>query len=642
MSSFGTTARLFGLGLLVAGPAAAQEPFITSAPAQLRTDTPSTSATDWSVRPLFTVGEDVLGYRPPGIPDGIGATRVGPNVRLLVNHELGAPFGYPYTLANGTVLTGARVSFFDVAPGSRQIVGTGLAYHTVVDRAGNVVESARQLNEGSVSTGGDVALEGFDRFCSAALFEGGTHGLVDDVFFTGEETGAALGGIEYALDVRTGVLHAVPWLGRAAWENVALVDAGDPTRVALLLGDDTAPAPLYLYVGIKDYRNDGSFLDRNGLAYGRLYVWVADNGDRTPAQFRGTGQSRTGRFALVDHFQPALAGTYDATTRLGYDALGFASQLQQYALADAAGAFTFSRPEDLAPNPADGTQAVMASTGRGQLFGGVDNWGMTYVLDLDVAALRTDIRIVYDGNDAGAGQFANPDLGLRSPDNLDWASNGKIYVQEDRSVNPATLFGAVSGVQASVWELDPATGALLRIAELDQTALPAGQTTNPTPAAIGEWESSGVLDVTALFAPTAPGELVLVADVQAHATVGVSLGGANQARDLVEGGQLVLLTSRTGATGAAADDAPAFGLRAPAPNPAGGQTELRFSVAEAGPVRLVVYDALGREVARPVDGERAAGAHTVALDTSRLPSGTYLYRLTAGARTATERLAVVR
>ena len=34
--------------------------------------------------------------------------------------------------------------------------------------------------------------------------------------------------------------------------------------------------------------------------------------------------------------------------------------------------------------------------------------------------------------DAGLGQFLHPDMCLRNPDNLDWADNGVIYVQEDR------------------------------------------------------------------------------------------------------------------------------------------------------------------------------------------------------------------
>ena len=52
----------------------------------------------------------------------------------------------------------------------------------VIDRYGEVVTAAAQINEGNAA---DPASEGFDRFCSAYGFEKGTDGLLDDVFFTG-------------------------------------------------------------------------------------------------------------------------------------------------------------------------------------------------------------------------------------------------------------------------------------------------------------------------------------------------------------------------------------------------------------------------------------------------------------------------
>ena len=86
----------------------------------------------------------------------------------------------------------------------------------------------------------------------------------------------------------------------------------------------------------------------------------------------------------------------------------------------------------------------------------------------------------------------------------------------------------------------------------------------------------------------------------------------------------------------------AFGLDAPYPNPAGGRVAVAFAVEEAGPVRLAVYDALGREVAVLVDRAVEAGAHRASLDGGALPTGTYLVRLTAGVQTATRQLTVLR
>ena len=94
---------------------------------------------------------------------------------------------------------------------------------------------------------------------------------------------------------------------------------------------------------------------------------------------------------------------------------------------------------------------------------------------------------------------------------------------------------------------------------------------------------------------------------------------------------------------ARADEAPTsdFGLEN-YPNPFNPTTEIRFTLREAGPVRLVVYDVQGREVGRLVDEALEAGPHAVPFDASGLPTGTYLYRLTAGGLTEAGRMALVK
>ena len=77
------------------------------------------------------------------------------------------------------------------------------------------------------------------------------------------------------------------------------------------------------------------------------------------------------------------------------------------------------------------------------------------------------------------------------------------------------------------------------------------------------------------------------------------------------------------------------------PNPATDAATLRFAVTESGPATLVIYDALGREVARPVDGA-VSGLVEATFDASGLPAGLYVARLTTGAGTETVRLSVVR
>ncbi|MDX1547965.1 MAG: thrombospondin type 3 repeat-containing protein [Rhodothermales bacterium] len=71
----------------------------------------------------------------------------------------------------------------------------------------------------------------------------------------------------------------------------------------------------------------------------------------------------------------------------------------------------------------------------------------------------------------------------------------------------------------------------------------------------------------------------------------------------------------------------AFVLEPNYPNPFNPATTIRFGVPEAAFVRLVVYDVLGREVERLVDGRVEAGMHAVSFEAGSLPSGWYLYRL---------------
>jgi hypothetical protein len=316
-----------------------------------------------------------------------------------------------------------------------------------------------------------------------------------------------------------------------------------------------------MYVGEKDSSEGADFLARNGLSNGKLYTWVPDDdiadtptfideaGEAIdpddapdPFGFNGTGNSESGSWVELDYYRPDLADTAvdtnddgDIQDEMGYDSMGFATQAQQDQLFIDAGGFQFSRPEDVATNPEDGTVAVMASTGRDNRFP-EDSWGTTYEIatefDESGNPLTAQLDILYDGDDAGAGQFESPDFGLRSPDNLDWADDGHIYINEDRSIDD---FGLTSGEEASIWQLDPETGALTRVAQMDRSAVPEGQT-DAEPEDIGAWESSGILDVSTLFGDE-PGTRFIF-DVQAHSLE----DGIIASEGLVEGGQLAFLT----------------------------------------------------------------------------------------------------
>lgn len=136
----------------------------------------------------------------------------------------------------------------------------------------------------------------------------------------------------------------------------------------------------------------------------------------------------------------------------------------------------FPRPEDLHTNPADGLQAVFASTGHATRYP-ADIWGTLYRINVEYAlasrggpVVYASLTIIYDGDVRG-----ERDHGIRSPDNLVWAGDGFVYVQEDRALDAGLSAGEV-GTEASLWKLDPASGETARIAVMRQVLAPAGVT----------------------------------------------------------------------------------------------------------------------------------------------------------------------
>jgi FlgD Ig-like domain len=83
------------------------------------------------------------------------------------------------------------------------------------------------------------------------------------------------------------------------------------------------------------------------------------------------------------------------------------------------------------------------------------------------------------------------------------------------------------------------------------------------------------------------------------------------------------------------------------PNPFNPTTTIGYSVAEAGPVLLDVYDAAGHLVRRLVDGVRGVGSHTATWDGrddsgSAAGSGLYFYRLEVGKVTETRKMVLLK
>jgi hypothetical protein len=81
-----------------------------------------------------------------------------------------------------------------------------------------------------------------------------------------------------------------------------------------------------------------------------------------------------------------------------------------------------------------------------------------------------------------------------------------------------------------------------------------------------------------------------------------------------------------------------FSFALAGPNPIAAQTTLQFALPESETVRVVAYDALGREVAVLYDGPSGVGARRVQVDAGAWAPGVYVLSLEEGDRRATLRV----
>lgn len=86
----------------------------------------------------------------------------------------------------------------------------------------------------------------------------------------------------------------------------------------------------------------------------------------------------------------------------------------------------------------------------------------------------------------------------------------------------------------------------------------------------------------------------------------------------------------------------AFALFQNTPNPFNPVTQIRYTLPQAGQVRLTVYNAIGQEVERLVDSRQEAGRYSVTWDARGWASGVYYYRLEAGTFRDIKRLVLLK
>jgi chitinase len=120
-------------------------------------------------------------------------------------------------------------------------------------------------------------------------------------------------------------------------------------------------------------------------------------------------------------------------------------------------------------------------------------------------------------------------------------------------------------------------------------------------------------------------------------------------QDLINGQQPLLETigkvienSTTDVVSNHAVDAAGFYLYNNYPNPFNPTTNIDYQLPRDGRVKLTVYDVLGNEIKKLVDGYNSKGRHSVSFNASNLASGIYFYQLISNGFFATGKMLLLK
>ena len=111
----------------------------------------------------------------------------------------------------------------------------------------------------------------------------------------------------------------------------------------------------------------------------------------------------------------------------------------------------------------------------------------------------------------------------------------------------------------------------------------------------------------------------------------------------VQGGVPVASNTPTSTETDVDDPVPStFTLEQNYPNPFNPMTTIAYALPVPADVRIDIFDALGREVAKVVSSWQPAGQYAVSFDAKELPSGMYFYRIQAGSFTRVRTMILIK
>jgi hypothetical protein len=473
-------------------------------------------APGWSATSLLTVGNEVNGYRLSGLPDGLGAFDNGDRTfTLLVNHEIAGGFG----AMRGHGAAGGFVSRWVIHKDTLQVVSGG-DFVTSPQKLFLSVDGAMKPADQA-----PAKLRELSRFCSAdlapvsAVFNPASgKGYNGRIFLNAEESNA---GRSFGWVAEDGTCHELPAFNFGnqgdrenpppGFENL-LAHPGTGDSTVVMCNSDGGTYQVYVYIGAK--QQDGSPVAKAGLTNGRIYSLLVEGVPR---------EDRDKNVGIAKSLVGAGAGK-----RVG--------------LAQPNRGTSFLRPEDGAWDPRNPNVFYFVTTDRNNFaadrnvregqnvnqVGRARLWAITFD---DVTRIATDgsptakIELLLDGSEGGD-MF----------DNMTIDRDGIIYICEDIGT---------ARHNSKIWSYDTNTGAFAVALKLDPAKfgdLVEGNYTPPVAPFLDDKETSGILDVTDIFASAAwyrAGSKVFVVTTQAHFKYDPRdpLGA-----QLIEGGQLLLLT----------------------------------------------------------------------------------------------------
>ena len=442
----------------------------------------SAISSNHTIKALITSGDSISNnYTFANIPDGLGAVQVeNGTLDVFVNHEL----------------------------------------ENETDEGGFAKVSKLRLNQNDGSViGAELVIDGseeYKRLCSASLVEG--YGFEHPIFFTNEEVED---GLVLAIDAINGTVTEMPWLGKFSHENTIHIPLFSNTinKTAVLSFEDGEPTESEVYMYLADTPKD--LLSGKG----QLYVFgVNTSSASSVGSSRATSNQLSHDWNDMYFSNGTVDGrfiplSWDYRTQNGTDLDAEAIEL---------GGFQFIRPEDGAMDKRNGMENMlyMAETGsdldeNDQIIPAGDNgrtWtnGRMYVFNFTNPndPTKVSFKVMMDGNDPTAPGYNI----LKNPDNVD-TSQKSLMINEDlidpNRINVSTTIPYNITNNAKILQVDlqqqndPKVVAYVN--QLEDMA-----------AMHGDWESSGILDVSKYY-----GEGSWLVDVQAHT--------------FKEGGQLLLM-----------------------------------------------------------------------------------------------------